>query len=394
MPGIGAAAAEVAAHRRGAPARSSGCGFAASSAVAETTCPAGAEPALERILLDERALQRRERALVAEALDRRHRRSPRPAAASRMHESTARPSTSTVQAPQVPSAHAILVPVSPTCSRSSSASVAPSGTRAAPCAAVERERDLAHASTVSAWAWLSRRQTRPRPARSGGAPGTSVLGPPRPHGAGAAHELGLLVEALLDAAPPRPCRGSRRARAARATAARSRPAMYIVARMRAYEVLELRLGERRRARRRPAPVEQPERVVAQHPAQQVVAGAAHAGRAHEHVERRERLAVRDVGGPQDLLRRHERHQVELVERRPRGAVEEDVLDAARELADAGLGDDRGVREDQRGVGIALGDVPELQRHAGRQTAAGVDQHRQLALVREREDGLEPRIVDA
>src|SRR4029079_7437299 len=53
---------------------------------------------------------------------------PSTAAASVRHDSTGRPSSTTVQLPQVPSPHATLVPVSPSRSRSSAASVHPSGT--------------------------------------------------------------------------------------------------------------------------------------------------------------------------------------------------------------------------------------------------------------------------
>ena len=44
--------------------------------------------------------------------------------------------------------------------------------------------------------------------------------------------------------------------------------------------------------------------------------------------------------------------------------------------------------------MALGHVPELERHPGRQPAAGMDQHRQAPLVGQCEDRLEQRVVDA
>ena len=169
----------------------------------------------------------------------------------------------------------------------------------------------------------------------------------------------------------------------------------MLARTRAYEERYSGARERRRAPLRAAcPRAGRARCRASIPRRSVVAGAALARRAHEQVERGQRLAVRDVGGPQDLLRRHEREQVELVERRPGRAVEEDVLDAARQLADACLRHDRGVRQDQRGVRVALGHVPELERHSRRQPAAGVDQHGQAPLPGQGEDGLEATVVDA
>ena len=104
-----------------------GLGVSASSAVAETTCPAVQKPHCNassstnaRCSADSAPSSPRPSIVVTAA--------PSACSARRMHESTARPSTSTVQAPHVPSAQAIFVPVRPTCSRSNSASVAPSGT--------------------------------------------------------------------------------------------------------------------------------------------------------------------------------------------------------------------------------------------------------------------------
>ena len=285
---------------------------------------------------------------------------PSACTASRMQESIARPSTSTVQAPQVPSSQAIFVPVRPTCSRSSSASVAPSGTAARCSRAVERERDLAHASTVSAWAALSSRNTRPAADEIGRRAGHERLCPLRPQRRRAAHELGLLLEALLVQRRLGEARGIRRARACPIHSSVVAAAMYIVARTRAYEVRYSARRERRRAPLGPAPLEQAAaRCRRSIPRSSSSSAPLRRAARSEHVERGERLAVRDVGGPQDLLRRHQREQVELVERRPGRAVEEDVLDVPRQLADAGLGDDRGVRQDQRGVGVPLGDVAEL-----------------------------------
>ena len=132
-----------------------------------------AEAALERVLLDERALQRRQRALVAEALDRRDL-----AAIGLGGEQDAREHRAPVDEHRAGAAGALGAGDL----RAREAGLVAQhlrerralGSACAPLAPVERERDLAHASTVSAWAWLSSRHTRPRPTRSGGAPGTSV----------------------------------------------------------------------------------------------------------------------------------------------------------------------------------------------------------------------------
>ena len=105
-----------------------GRGVAASSAVAETICPAVQNPHCRassstnaRCSADSSPSSPRPWIVVTS----------QPSACSARRDpgqGTTRPSTSTVQAPHVPSAQAILVPVRPTCSRSNSASVAPSGT--------------------------------------------------------------------------------------------------------------------------------------------------------------------------------------------------------------------------------------------------------------------------
>ena len=108
----------------------------------------------------------------------------------------------------------------------------------------------------------------------------------------------------------------------------------------------------------------------------------------------ETAAVGRVGRVQHLLGPDEREQREQVERRPGRGVEEDVRVAVRPLADAALLGDRGVGEDQGGLGVTVRHAPELLRHPGRQAAAGVDQYRQPALGGEGEHRLEPGIVDA
>src|SRR4029077_15702141 len=119
------------------------------------------------------SLQHRECSLIAEALDRRD------LTALRLDgEQDARERRAAVQEHRAGSAGALLAGDLRARQTDLLAQELRQGrpfrNRRALLAPVQLERHLAHASTVSACAALSSRNTRPRPTRSGGAPGTSV----------------------------------------------------------------------------------------------------------------------------------------------------------------------------------------------------------------------------
>ena len=124
-----------------------GSGFAATSAAAETTWPGVQKPhwtASVRTNASTSGWSRSPSIVVT---------SPSTVCASVMHESRGTPSTWTVHAPQCPSAHAIFVPVRPSRSRRTDASVVPTGGVEDVLLAVDCEPDLAHGvvtATVSA----------------------------------------------------------------------------------------------------------------------------------------------------------------------------------------------------------------------------------------------------
>ena len=99
-----------------------------------------------------------------------------------------------------------------------------------------------------------------------------------------------------------------------------------------------------------------------------------------------------VGGKHDLARRHKREQRQQVLGDPPGGVEQHVgkIDARapdpREIGDGGMG------EDHAGVGVVarVADHVLAQR---RDPAPGVDQDRERALVREREQPRHVRVVE-
>ena len=103
------------------------------------------------------------------------------------------------------------------------------------------------------------------------------------------------------------------------------------------------------------------------------------------------LAVRVVGGEQDLLRRDEAEEVEQVERAPDGGVEEDAGPAAEVVRERGQVGDAGVRDDQLRL-VARRQARELVRDR-RQAAAAVDQDRHVAVGGELEDRREPLVVE-
>ncbi len=103
-------------------------------------------------------------------------------------------------------------------------------------------------------------------------------------------------------------------------------------------------------------------------------------------------AVRQVGGPHELLGRDAGEQGVEVDRAPAGAVEDDVGHPGDALGDAVLVDDRGVREDQERVGIAGRLGGELLADRGH-AAPGVDQDRDAVLRRHPEDRVEAVVVE-
>src|SRR2546421_2446244 len=99
-----------------------GCAFAATRADADTTWPGVQKPhcvASAFTNAPTSGWSRRPSIVVT---------SPSTVCASVMHESTGTPSTSTVQAPQWPSLHAIFVPVRPSSSRRTAARLVSTGT--------------------------------------------------------------------------------------------------------------------------------------------------------------------------------------------------------------------------------------------------------------------------
>ena len=109
--------------------------------------------------------------------------------------------------------------------------------------------------------------------------------------------------------------------------------------------------------------------------------------AEREEERARLLPVGEVGGVDDLLRRHTAVEVEQVDRAPGRGVEEHVFAARHRLREVGQVGDARVGDDQRRVRARLDESGEARRDR-RQAAAAVDQDRHPALLREREDGRE------
>ena len=113
--------------------------------------------------------------------------------------------------------------------------------------------------------------------------------------------------------------------------------------------------------------------------------AARLERAAQRPDRgQQRPPVRRVARPHDARRRREREQRDEVDGVPPRRVDEHVRVRRQHAPQPREVGDRGVREDQRRVRVALGEphgvLPER-----RDPAAGVDQHRHAALVRERDE---------
>ena len=156
---------------------------------------------------------------------------------------------------------------------------------------------------------------------------------------------------------------------------------------------EIRAGPFDAVRRRQrAAVPDRESRATEHPADLRLVEAREPRRAQREQELVRQPAVRIVGCEQDLLRRHLPHQVEEVDDAPQGGVEEHpghVREVAREAAEVG---DARMGDDQANVGVAVDERGEMVADR-RQPAAAVDQDRDVALDREREDRVEPLVAD-
>ena len=105
-----------------------------------------------------------------------------------------------------------------------------------------------------------------------------------------------------------------------------------------------------------------------------------------------RVAVRRVAGEHDLAGRDQREQRLEVGRHPPRGVEQQVREIGGHAPDPGQIADAGVGEDQAGVRELLGQLDRVQAER-RDAAAGVDQHRQRALVGERDQGPHDRMIE-
>ena len=139
------------------------------------------------------------------------------------------------------------------------------------------------------------------------------------------------------------------------------------------------------------PVGDLRRGAAEHPAHLLVGEAGGAGGLQRDHERGRLLAVREVGGEERLLGREAPVDVEQVDRAPHGRVVEDARvprERVRERAEVG---DAAVGDDQLRPRVPVDEPLELLGDR-RQAAASVDQDRHAALGREREDPVEPLVV--
>ena len=97
--------------------------------------------------------------------------------------------------------------------------------------------------------------------------------------------------------------------------------------------------------------------------------------------------VRSIARPQDPARRHQREQAEKVDRAPPRGVEEHVRMVVEPPPDPGEVADPGMGEDGPRVRKPLGESEHVAAERG-DPATGVDDDRQPALLREREDQLD------
>ena len=115
-------------------------------------------------------------------------------------------------------------------------------------------------------------------------------------------------------------------------------------------------------------------------------------RAKGEQERAGLLPVRVVGGVQHLAGRDAREHVQEVDRAPDRGVEVDARPPGEALGERGEIGDAGVGDDERRLRIGVVQPAEVLGDR-RQPAPAVDEDRHAALRRQREDRLEPLVVE-
>ena len=155
----------------------------------------------------------------------------------------------------------------------------------------------------------------------------------------------------------------------------------------------VKVAARRRGRlERRLAVRDADRVAREHVAHVVLVEAGRARRAERDQQRRRLLAVRVVGGEEDLLRGDVAEDVEQVDGAPDGGVEEDARLAAEALGERGQVGDARVGDDQLRLRVRVDEAREVVGDR-RQAASAVDEDRNPPLGGQLEDRRKPLVVE-